>query len=134
MKTFDLRYFLTRFFLSVLLTLGFAFAVDKFLMKSNSVVSYSHADVSTRDPKVAEAAYWDHIYDYHKVVKHAKHFRFGKQISETWRYMDGREDREGISELDIYILDIATLLLIFMVVFSVVPVFLRKPLVGVTAS
>lgn len=119
------RYLLTRLAIAFLVTLVILFVLNLLVIKSRSEVTTFQADVSTSDAKIAEKWYWDDHYDYHKVIKHTKEYRFDKLISETRRYMDGREEVQGIGATELLLINLSAAGLIFMIVFAVIPRFAK---------
>jgi hypothetical protein len=128
LKPFSLGYFLIRFLTAALLT-G---CIVLFLLASTvGTGTESHWEsLSSDDPKLIEKEYWDRFYDYHKVRAHSTRYRFGKVVSETWEYMDGRKVTIGVGENDLLLIECTTAALIFMIVFSVVPTFLKRTKTG----
>ncbi|HQR06512.1 MAG TPA: hypothetical protein PLN21_06805 [Gemmatales bacterium] len=130
MGNFNLRNFSNRVLLSALLSLGMLFLFDIFIAQSHSDVTSYHVEVSTTNPVLVEKAvreYREKHYNANQIVQHSKNYRFGKLVSETWRYMDGREVTQGIGEQTFTLFEVAAPFLVFAIVYCSIPMFQRRP-------
>ncbi|MFT3883146.1 MAG: hypothetical protein QM703_26280 [Gemmatales bacterium] len=119
---------MNRVLLAALLTLGMLFLFNIFIAQSHTDVTSYHVEISTTNPVLVEKAVREYRETHpNEIFKHSKHYRFGKLVSETWRYMDGREVTQGIGEQTLPIFEVAAALLIFAIVFCSIPMFQRRP-------